>query len=237
MAILALVIINLLTLLALLVVLNKYGLINKLSDRYFPALNTCKRQNIDPASNPYFKDRTELFSSYEVPPNCTILIGDSHIHRANWDELLPAPVLNRGISSDTTAGVLLRIPSITRLVPSHCVVMIGINDILNGETSDDIVNRYRSILDSLNVNGSKLTACSILQVGKTKLGSKLLNQKIADINTRLKKVASKQEITFLDLSPSLCPEYVLNERFTNDGVHLNGKGYVVFASELEKQLS
>ena len=59
--------------------------------------------------------------------NEIVFLGNSITDGAEWFELLGnKKCLNRGISADITAGILLRLDAITRLQPSKLFIMIGI---------------------------------------------------------------------------------------------------------------
>jgi lysophospholipase L1-like esterase len=61
---------------------------------------------------------------------------------------------------------------------------------------------------------------------------------IIAINAGLKKMAKDRKLTFVDLHSLLKTESdLLNPEYTNDGLHLTGKGYFVWKSAIEKYLN
>ena len=58
--------------------------------------------------DPYYKHKKEQFETLaNVDRYDTVMLGDSITDEAQWDELLNSSTIqNRGISGDTTSGVL-----------------------------------------------------------------------------------------------------------------------------------
>jgi len=70
-----------------------------------------------------------------------VMVGDSLTARAQWQEVLDRhDIINRGICSDTTSGILNRTDSIFNAKPQTIFYMAGINDIYNGVTVEQIIN-------------------------------------------------------------------------------------------------
>ena len=64
------------------------------------------------------------------------------------------------------------------------------------------------------------------------------NEDVIRLNTELKKLCLHYGIKFIDLFPLFKNEKnKLKEQFTFDGLHPNGKGYLVWKSAIEKYLS
>ena len=156
------------------------------------------------------------------------MIGDSITDGAEWHELLKSnDVVNRGIGGDTTKGVLNRMSSITSSNAQIAFIMIGINDISRGESVNDIYKNYKEIIKNLKV--SQITPyiqSTILANGN----AVNLNSSIAELNEKLKLLASEEGLIYIDLNKGLSPNGALKNEFTRDGVHLNGKGYSVWKS-------
>lgn len=108
-------------------------------------------------SNDYGYDVTELDNyqyltlKYSMSPNNDneiIFLGDSITERSYFEEVYTGlTVINRGIGSDTTDGVIYRLDEIVESNPEKIFLMIGINDIGNGLTTDEIIENYTEILD------------------------------------------------------------------------------------------
>ena len=176
----------------------------------------------------YWRERSSLFRTFTHQPQ-VVMIGDSLTDGAEWAEMFPQQdIVNRGIDSDTTEGVLARLDDILRVKPRQAFVMIGINDLADAHREVDAVfASYRSIVSRLDQGGVKVTVQSTLPCNVAKAAWKScasLNPRIRQLNTRLAALASTR-VRYVDLWPLLAVNGELNSDYTHDGVHLNGEGY------------
>jgi hypothetical protein len=76
-----------------------------------------------------------------------VFFGDSITFGADWQRLFPeVPVVNRGISGDTTLGLLNRQSEVIELRPRQIFLMIGTNDLCFGRPVDQVLANYDMIL-------------------------------------------------------------------------------------------
>src|SRR6185503_19675828 len=68
----------------------------------------------------------------------------------------PVRVLNAGVSGDTSAGALRRLPWVLRQRPDVVVVELGANDALRGQPTSGIEANLRSILEQCRDAGAKV---------------------------------------------------------------------------------
>lgn len=68
----------------------------------------------------------EKFSKEQIEPNSIIFLGDSITANAPF---YSKNLINRGINSDLTYGVLMRLDEIIKRNPKKVFIMVGINDI------------------------------------------------------------------------------------------------------------
>ena len=153
-----------------------------------------------------------------------VFLGDSRIEWAEWSELLErSDISNRGISGDTTSGVLERLPSSVPTPGVVCVIQLGVNDLFLGVSVERVVENYRRIVDYLiKEKQARVILTSIILAGQQ---HDALNQQIAAANEQLVQVASSFGATWLDVNAGLSPDGYLDDQFSDDGVHLNGRGY------------
>jgi hypothetical protein len=176
---------------------------------------------------PHYYDRLTLFQqtarSYPV-----VMVGDSRIEYANWNELLePTVVANRGIAGDTTAGVLSRLDPVLALSPERVFVQVGVNDLIKGCPPEDLVENYRQILLRFQSHNVELIVMSIILTSDIKL-----NEQIRKVNRELKALCAQFDVRWFDVNQVLGGGDCLAPEYTSDGVHLNGAGY----SQLKKLL-
>ncbi|MFZ4666376.1 MAG: GDSL-type esterase/lipase family protein [Prochlorotrichaceae cyanobacterium] len=178
------------------------------------------------------------------PEQLSVLAGDSISLWFPADLLPPDQVwLNQGISGETTPGLLRRIDAFDRLNPNRIFVMIGINDLLRGTSSDAVLQEQKKLIKALKKHHphSLIVLQSILPhsaenatwEGRDRL-LKLPNQRIAELNQSLKELAHDQDIYYLDLWPLFVDsDHKLRAHLTTDGLHLNEKGYLVWSAALQ----
>lgn len=163
-----------------------------------------------------------------------VFAGDSLTARCNFDELLTTDkiILNRGIGSDTTEGLLNRIDEIIERQPSTIFIMVGINDIANNIPEDETITCYRSILDTIQ-NALPETSVYIQSI----LPCEKYNAEIANINESLKALADEYNYEYLDINQYFWNGNELKSScFASDGVHLNGAGYKIWIDIIQPLL-
>lgn len=189
--------------------------------------------------SPYWKHRESQFRVLPNPKGEICFLGDSITDGCNWTELTGnMNVTNRGISGDTTWGVLKRLDEVTAGAPSKVFLMIGINDMAWGKTPSEIRDKIDEIITAIQTQSpeTQIYLESVLPVIESKV-PKCKNSAVAALDEDLVKLADKKKITYVDLASLLKgPDGQLNSEYTEDGLHLNGKGYIVWHGEIEKYL-
>lgn len=180
--------------------------------------------------------RVELFQSIRYSGN-VVMLGDSLTRGGEWSEFFPElDIVNRGIEGDTTDLLLTRLNEVTIRQPQIVALMIGINDVLQGEALADMQQNYQQIIAQLVESGSIVVVQSVLYCATPRCFSNY-NESITKLNTFLKQASEQQGALYLDLNQYLAPASHLQERFTYDGVHLTGVGYQVWRRALAPLLN
>ncbi len=184
-------------------------------------------------NDPYYKHKKSQFEILaENEKYKTIMLGDSITDEGQWDELLNNDTIqNRGISGDTTDGVLDRLNPMGKNI-EKVFIMIGVNDIMRGKSVDDIYSNYLKIIQFFKEKNIKIHIQATLYIGETRKSD--FNPKVEELNKRLEKYASENKITFINLNPIFAPEKVLKKEFTFDDLHLNGSAYKLWTQQIKK---
>ncbi|NET37848.1 MAG: hypothetical protein F6K19_38565 [Cyanothece sp. SIO1E1] len=158
----------------------------------------------------------------------TVLLGDSI---SLWfpQERLSADRfwLNQGISGDTTAGVLQRLPALAPTRPDTIHVMVGINDLRRGVTSTEVLHNLQQIMRRLR-NQHPQADVIVHSILPTRLVT-LSNPQIRQINQQLAILAQQEQVSYLDLQSEFTDAWGdLKANLTTDGLHLNPQGYNVW---------
>jgi hexosaminidase len=192
-----------------------------------------------PAPKPdiYRMERIDMFRQLRTPSDL-VMLGDSLTDRGEWHELLGVrSVANRGIAGDTLAGAMSRLDTVTAVKPKTVAIMLGINDLLSGEPVDACITRYAALLDALGrIDPSpRIIAQTVLPVGRNEGTS---NESIRTFNAKLAELCAAHRCEVLDLFPAfVAADGFIRPELTNDGVHLTGRGYTLWASLLRPLLA
>ena len=199
----------------------------------------------------YYDMKCESYATQNVnlAKGQIVFIGDSITDLYILDEHyadLPLATYNRGISGDTTQGVLNRLDvSVLDIEPACVVLMIGTNDI-NGNVSEDVIlANYGKILDTIYAalpevdvycmsiipQNMQLAEYSTVDVSDT-------TRRILTINPKIRELAEQKGATYLDLFTRLADENNhLIRTYSDDGLHLNKAGLSVWTELLKPSLA
>ena len=164
-----------------------------------------------------------------------VMIGDSITDCGEWHELFPSiSIANRGISGDQAVYLGERMASVYSTGARKAFILIGVNDLQSGAQVDHVFDAYKHVVDELL---ARQIAPYVQSTLKTRRQADTLNDKIADLNERLEKLADELDIVFIDLNKVFAPQGELLEEYTSDGIHLNGRGYFQWKGLLEPYLT
>ncbi len=110
--------------------------------------------------NLWVKKRSAWGDQIERDQNSVVFLGDSITQ--GWGEKLDGEfgsmkVANRGISGDTTRGMLIRMKEDVLLLNPACVVMLmGTNDLEEAATPEQIAVNVKLIVEALNAHNAKM---------------------------------------------------------------------------------
>ncbi|MEY8684649.1 SGNH/GDSL hydrolase family protein [Bacteroides sp. AN502(2024)] len=181
----------------------------------------------------FYYQRATLFEELPVTSHDIIFLGNSITNGAEWSELFHNKhVKNRGISGDICMGVYDRLDAILKGKPAKIFLLIGINDVSRGTVADTIVARIGLIVQKIKADSpkTKLYLQSVLPVtdhyGMFK-GHTSRWQVVPEINRGLVRLAEKEGVTYIDLYAHFVDGQTgkMDTAYTNDGLHLLGKGY------------
>jgi lysophospholipase L1-like esterase len=166
-----------------------------------------------------------------------VFIGDSLTEWYDWQERFPAyRVMNLGISGESVEELLDRRDRIRERItdPDTIFLMTGINNILSERY--DIAVPYREIVRNLTTwyKGAKIVVQSLLPVDMPWIR----NDTIRTINRHLADMAREHDAAYLDVYSHFVDENGKPRPglLSDDGVHLAGGGYSVWAKVVEEYL-
>ena len=191
----------------------------------------------------FYVQRASLFSKLAITQKDIVFIGNSITNGAEWNELFPQKrVKNRGISGDTSEGVYDRLDPVVKGKTAKIFILIGINDISRGIEVETIVQNMKRIVEKIQTESpkTKIYIQSILPVNPD-FGMFKGHQKpqlIKEINQQYQNIAKEYKVNYINLYPHFLEEGTdrMNEKYTNDGLHLLGEGYLLWSEIIKPYL-
>jgi len=162
-----------------------------------------------------------------------VFVGDSITKRFNTYEFFKNEmILNRGIFSDTTFGLINRLESnINNLQIDKLFIMIGYND-LRHRDNNQIVSNIEKIVRMAKAKTKYVQ--SILPVDSDRPKA---NKRIDAVNAKLKESSKTGNYVYIDISTEFKDNAGgIDPKLTRDGVHPNYFGYKLWFSIISDYL-
>jgi lysophospholipase L1-like esterase len=167
-----------------------------------------------------------------------VFLGDSITDMWRLEATFPGkPYVNRGISGQTTAQMLVRFrQDVIDLQPKVVVILAGTNDIAGNTgpmTNEDIQGNISTMLELCRAHGIAVILSSILPVHNYTPESDLPfatrpPDRIAELNRWLKAQAAATGAVYLDYFSAMVDEKGwLRRDLAQDGLHPNQTGYAI----------
>jgi len=160
-----------------------------------------------------------------VPESSIVFLGDS-IVQGLCVSAISDKIINFGIGTDTTSGLLKRIKEYQSIQKAKAVILyIGVNDVGFYEQNQTVEN-IESIIKIIPVQ-VPVYVCSILPINETVCHRKT-NSQIDRINKEIMLLCSKIEnADFVDISAGFKDSAgnLKDDFHSGDGLHLNQYGY------------
>ena len=138
----------------------------------------------------------------------------------------------RGIGGDTTSGVLARLDQVISGQPSRIFLLIGTNDLAIGESDETIVGNINTIIERV-AGASAGTQVFVQSVLPRSVGYR---DRVEGLNDEI-RVAIEGRADWIDLYPLMLDEDgSIDDRYSNDELHLYGAGYTVWADAIAERV-
>jgi lysophospholipase L1-like esterase len=186
--------------------------------------------------------RSAWAASLEQDRHAVVFLGDSITQ--GWGGGLGAAfpgvkVANRGISGDTTRGVLIRLQEdVLALDPAAVVLLIGTNDLEEGATPDIVASNLKLILAGLEGHDPRMPIV-LCQVFPSAAVKKRPAEQIKKVNALyLEAVRTDPRVTYLETWPLFADAGgdAIPAEFP-DLLHPNEAGYAKWAAALRPVLA
>ncbi len=178
--------------------------------------------------------------------NRVVFMGNSITE--GWARSNPAffegrPYINRGISGQTTAQMVLRFqPDVIALKPKVVVLLAGTNDIAGNTgytTFDQIVANISNMVAQAQANHIRVVLCSVLPAYDYPWRPGLQPAaKIVALNQRLQQLAAERDCVYVDYFNAMADQRNgLRAGLGDDGVHPNAAGYQIMEPLVERGIA
>ncbi len=185
--------------------------------------------------------RADWATKVEQDQNAVVFLGDSITQ--GWGDQLGGQftgmkTANRGISGDTTRGMLIRLQAdVLALNPVGVVMLMGTNDLEEGAPPETIASNFKLIIDALKEHNSKMPII-VCQVFPSSASKSRPSEKIQLINKLYGEAVNEDpQVTMVDtydLFADANGDAKLEE--FPDLLHPNELGYAEWAKSLRPVL-
>ncbi len=192
-----------------------------------------------------YYQKASLFEKLKIGEKDIVFLGNSITDGCEWSELFnDSNIKNRGISGDIVQGVYERLDPIIKGHPKKIFLLIGINDVSHDLKADTIVRAIEKVVVKIKKESpkTKLYVQSVFPVNEDfgkYLGATKKGGEVIEINASLRQMCKQRKVKYIDVYTHLVAKESgkLDPKFTNDGLHLLGEGYIVWKSILDKYIN
>ncbi|MGN1030122.1 MAG: SGNH/GDSL hydrolase family protein [Butyricicoccaceae bacterium] len=182
-----------------------------------------------------------------------ICLGDSIVEGYGidpeecWVSCLSSPAVNCGVSGDTTRDVLRRFSfDVAEKQPQTVVLLIGINDLLNGSRVPSVVSRTEQIIQAIRSVSAQTVLCTYPEpdydelLGGAFAPASIYNfpERLREYHRWIRNTCKQNDFLCIDFA------YEMERRAGNDrcrlfldGVHPNRFGHMIMAEIAEEVFS
>ena len=223
--------------------MNSFGQSSQLSTkelaRLFPAKKIVSRYHNN-WTQTYYPKRIQEFKKEPLEFGEIVFIGNSITEGGlDWSGKFGIEhIRNRGIAGDVTDGVMKRLNEITFFKPKAVFILIGINDLFSlHHKEDNPALQYDKVVPSPEYIGKNILKIAKIIHRKSPVTKiyvrtllptqrEYLKEDILLVNKIIRKNEAKGYYKVIDLYAQFADiKGELIQQLTNDGVHLNEKGY------------
>lgn len=175
-----------------------------------------------------------------------VMAGDSIVEGFPLQEFFERKIYNRGISGDTSAELLKRLPeTVLPLKPQTVLFWIGTNDLQDRISPEQICSNLEQAGKAVEkACSAKVIVVSVAPVNGHSRDDRIRNtvgirdnRDIQQLNRLYCRMCEKNGWKYVDVYPLLSENGSLQETMSEDGLHPNIEGYIPVAKEITAALN
>lgn len=160
------------------------------------------------------------------------VLGDSHAELGRWHRVLPGRRIgNFGVGGEEIAEIARRVDRVITAKAATAFIFAGTNDLLHGRSPQDAVRDLRPLIEALQSRGVAVRVNALFCLQPAKWRHPGIRQLACDeflaFNRLARPLVTEAGAIFIDIATPLMHGDQLRLDFTNDGLHLNERGYEV----------
>ena len=180
----------------------------------------------------HWQQRNQIISEAKADKYKVVFLGNSLTEM--WDinyYFNDSTLLNAGITGDFSEGLIKRLDNIIKLKPEKLFIEIGINDMIEKISLEEICANYKEVIKTVQAQSpqTKIFIQSNLPVIINRpsflTDDKDVNDRVLQQNENLKKIAKEFNLTYIDVHATFANYPKLPDLFIPDGVHLTPTAY------------
>jgi acyl-CoA thioesterase-1 len=144
--------------------------------------------------------------------------SDKHDYVTLLSQKLGVAVINKGVSGDTTAQALARVPDVLSADPKIVIVLLGGNDAIQKVPKEETFSNLHKIINKIQSSGAL-----VILVGVQ--GGLLSDHFRSDFD----KLARETQSVYV---PNILENIIGKEGYMYDYIHPNDKGYEIVAERI-----
>ena len=191
-----------------------------------------KKEKKTPVSETIKEEEKETETEKIVIDENNLFVGDFNTEKLEFSEDFDNYVIEAD-EKMTTSDLLNDLKNKVYIYnPSAVFIQLGINDLNEGSSTDEIIENLKDIISGIKENrpNAKIYLESIYPINKDvdDYDDEIIDvdmEDIIEVNKEIKTLASSKKITYLDIFDILSAEDELNSDYTDNGVYINENGY------------
>ncbi len=173
-----------------------------------------------------------------------VFLGDSITHRYDLNKYFPDNnVVNSGVDSNVCSDILSDMYGrIYKYNPSKIFILIGTNNLITDDSDDKILSDIKQIINEIHekLPFAGIYVESIYPVNKD-IDDYMVNirdnERIKNINKEIEKyIKDIKYAEYINVYDLLIKDDKLNPDYSDDGLHVNDKGYEIITELLKKYI-